>query len=207
MAITTFTELKTAISNWLIRSNLATRDEEFIVLAEANINSNLRIREMETSVSFASVIGTNDYGIKANIPRMMEIREVKLAITPKKTLDYLAPDVLTDLWEGDANGVPRAYTLSGDNFRIAPAPDSTNAQNLTIVYYKQQDIATDTTSDLLSRHSDIYLYGSLLQAVPFLKEDNRVALWRELYEAAVIAATGGDLRGMHHGGNQDSNSE
>ena len=38
MAISTFTELKTAVDNWLARTDLAGRAPEFIALAEARMN-------------------------------------------------------------------------------------------------------------------------------------------------------------------------
>lgn len=40
--------------------------------------------------------------------------------------------------------------------------------------------ATDTTW-LMGLHPTIYLYASLIQSAPFLKDDQRVATWRGLY--------------------------
>ena len=42
MAISTKAELKTAAANWLNRSDLSDRLDEFIELAEASLNMNLR---------------------------------------------------------------------------------------------------------------------------------------------------------------------
>ena len=46
MAISTKAELHTAVANWLNRSDLTDRIPEFIALAEAQLNRNLRTREM-----------------------------------------------------------------------------------------------------------------------------------------------------------------
>ena len=43
MAIGTYAELKTAVANWLDRDDLTDRIPEFIALAEAKMNRNLRI--------------------------------------------------------------------------------------------------------------------------------------------------------------------
>ena len=45
--------------------------------------------------------------------------------------------------------------------------------------------STVTTSWLLTDNPDIYLYGSLIHAAPYLVEDNRLAVWAQLYGAAV----------------------
>ena len=48
MAISTYSELKTAVSNWLNRSDLDLRIPEFIDLAEAGFNRMLRTRDQMT---------------------------------------------------------------------------------------------------------------------------------------------------------------
>ena len=45
MAISTKSELHTAVTNWLNRSDLTSRIPEFITLAEASFNRNLRTRQ------------------------------------------------------------------------------------------------------------------------------------------------------------------
>ena len=48
MAISTFTELKTSIANWLNRTDLTDEiADDFIKLTEADYNAKLRIRQME----------------------------------------------------------------------------------------------------------------------------------------------------------------
>ena len=49
MAISNYTELKTAVANWLDRDDLTDRIPEFIALAESRFNRLLRIRAMESS--------------------------------------------------------------------------------------------------------------------------------------------------------------
>ena len=48
MALNNFTSLKTAIANWLNRTDLTNEiTDDFIKLTEADFNSKLRIRQME----------------------------------------------------------------------------------------------------------------------------------------------------------------
>ena len=64
MAIGTYAELQTAVANWLDRDDLTARIPEFIALAEAKMNSNLRISLME-NVSTALIMsgGVRDYSL------------------------------------------------------------------------------------------------------------------------------------------------
>ena len=49
MALSNYTELKSAIANWLNRSDLTTEIAgDFITLAEADFNAKLRIRQMHS---------------------------------------------------------------------------------------------------------------------------------------------------------------
>ena len=47
MAITTYAELQTAVSNWLDRTDLTARAPEFIALAEASMQRDIRHYSME----------------------------------------------------------------------------------------------------------------------------------------------------------------
>ena len=51
MAITTYSELQTAVSNWLHRSDLTSYIPDFITLAETRIYREVRARDMETAFS------------------------------------------------------------------------------------------------------------------------------------------------------------
>ena len=51
MAIDSYANLKTALANWLDRSDLTSRLDEFIELAEARFADDIRIRAMETSAT------------------------------------------------------------------------------------------------------------------------------------------------------------
>ena len=56
MALSTYTELKTAIANWLNRSDLTDEiSDDFIKLVEADYNSKLRVRKMIESKTDYSI--------------------------------------------------------------------------------------------------------------------------------------------------------
>ena len=63
-------------------------------------------------------------------------------------------------------------------------------------YRKRPDaLSIDTASNwLLSDHPDAYLYGALLQAATWLKEQDDVVQWGALFTTAINAINGDDKR-------------
>jgi hypothetical protein len=55
------------------------------------------------------------------------------------------------------------------------------------VFYSKIPALSDsnTTNWLLTASPDIYLYGSLMQSAPYLRDDDRVGIWASLYQKAI----------------------
>jgi hypothetical protein len=57
-----------------------------------------------------------------------------------------------------------------------------------------------TTSNWLTLNApDVLLYGALLEAEPFIKNDERIALWLNAYNGAVKKIQDADARDRHSG--------
>jgi hypothetical protein len=76
---------------------------------------------------------------------------------------------------------------------IVPTPNA--ASTLEILYYEQPALlGEDFQSNWLTEYApDVLLYAALLEATPFLKSDERVPMWREMYDRAAQALNGEDL--------------
>jgi len=76
---------------------------------------------------------------------------------------------------------------------ITPTPDA--AYNLEILYYEQPPLLGDDlqTNWLTQYAPDVLLYATLLEATPFLKNDERVGVWQAMYDRAAKALSGEDL--------------
>jgi hypothetical protein len=61
MALTTYTELKSSLADWLNRSDLTSVIPDFISLAEAQMERQLRTRQMIVRAT-ASFAAAQDYG-------------------------------------------------------------------------------------------------------------------------------------------------
>ena len=197
MALTTYTELKTSIGDWLNRSDLTTAIPDFISLAEAQIERTLRTRQMivRANASFDAQYGA--------VPSdFLEVKSLKLTSTnPQTPLSFLSIDALdAEMTKYTASGKPKFFGVVGGQFRIVPTPDANYTTELTY-YAKLTKLSSSVASNwLLSSSPDIYLYGSLLQAAPYLQDDARIQTWATLYERALNDLQTADDRGSSSGG-------
>ena len=197
MALSTYAELKTSIGDWLNRSDLTTAIPDFISLAEAQIERTLRTRQMivRANASFDAQYGA--------VPSdFLETKSLKLTSTnPQTPLSFLSIDALdNEAANYTASGKPKFFGVVGGQFRIVPTPDSNYTTELTY-YAKLTKLSSSVASNwLLSSSPDIYLYGALLQAAPYLQDDARIQTWATLYERALNDLQTADDRGASSGG-------
>ena len=210
MAIGTYSELQTAVANWLDRDDLTLRIPEFIALAEARMNRTLRLALMlnvdQTTLGGATalVAGTRDYALPSGYLQMLDFH---LRTSPITTLSYLTPENMNRMWAGSQGGTPLAYTIFSDNasgtpikaVRLGPAPDS--AYDYSIMFYQKIDALStgSPTGQMLTNNPDVYLYGALLEAEPFLMNDQRVQLWATAFQESLRALQEQDNKDRHSG--------
>ena len=210
MAIGTYAELQTAVANWLDRGDLTDRITEFIDLTEARMNRVLRLQLMvnvdTTTLGGADklVAGTRDYALPSGYLQMIDFT---LTTDPIRTLSYITPENMNRMWAGSQSGIPQAYTIFSNNssgtpvptVKLGPAP--AGAYTYSMMFYKKIPALTpaNTTEAMLTDNPDIYLYGALLEAAPFLMNDERVALWATAYKEAVANLQEQDNKDRHSG--------
>ena len=87
-----------------------------------------------------------------------------------------------------ATGKPYYFTMIGgstNQLEVLPSPDSTYTSS--IVYYTRIAALSDsaTSNWLLAAHPDIYLFGTLVEAEPYLKNDERMPMWTARLDKAL----------------------
>ena len=197
MAIGTFAQLKTAAANWLDRSDLTDRIPEFIALAEARFNRVLRIRDMETvSTAISTAAGTREYDLPT---RFVQMKEFHLSTDPITPLAYITPEMMSRMQAGSSKSKPQVFTIIADKVRLGPNPDA--VYTTSMLYYQAFAALSDsaTTNDMLTNNPDVYLYGTLLEAEPFIMNDERVPLWLAAFEKAVSDIQNQDNKDRHSG--------
>ena len=210
MAIGTYSELQTAVANWLDRDDLTLRIPEFIALSEARMNRTLRLAIMlnvdTTTLGGAAALvgGTKDYSLPSDYLQMVDFH---LRTSPITTLSYITPENMNRMWAGSQGGRPLTYTIFSDNssgtpikkVKLGPTPDV--AYDYSIMFY-QKIAALSTgspTGQMLTNNPDVYLYGALLEAEPFLMNDQRVQLWATAFQESLRALQDQDNKDRHSG--------
>jgi len=113
------------------------------------------------------------------------IRDVYIQGTPRTVVQYLSPSTFSTNSRADEQGRPVFYTLRANEFEFAPKADS--AYTVQMLYYFKPEALSDSTAsnEFLANYPDALLYGSLIEAEPYLMNDARVATWANLYNQAV----------------------
>ena len=94
-----------------------------------------------------------------------------------------------------ATGSPEFYAdYDYQHWLITPTPAA--AQTLEILYYEQpRFLGEDFQTNWLTEYApDLLLYATLLEATPFLKNDERIGTWQQYYDRAAQALSGEDLK-------------
>jgi hypothetical protein len=196
MAITTYSELQTAVSSWLNRSDLNAVVPDFISLAEADINRRLRHWRMQVRAT-AQIDG--QYSAFPN--NWVEAIRFQITDGTPSELELLPQAEIVDRREDAANiaGRPRFYAITGSQFEFFPTPDGT--YNAELVYFGKVPALSVSapTNWLLSDHPDVYLYGSLVHSAPYLSDDARAQVWAALYQSALDGANLASDNARHSG--------
>lgn len=174
-----YAELQTAIADTLNRQDLAAQIPTFIRLAESQMD-----RELVTRQEFGIITMS---GVAESIGLPCDFGGV-LAMTsfgqPNRKIVYMAPDMIDEQWLS-SEGAPHYYTLTQSQVLFSPSAVFDGSMR----YWKRLPnlSATCTCNWLLDRHPDAYLYGALLHAAPYLKDDDRIGVWSGFFTSAIDA--------------------
>jgi hypothetical protein len=191
MAITTYTELKTTVADWLHRANLTAQVVDFIALAESEINTDVRLRKQETDETLTLSSGATTVALPARYSEPIRL-DIVIAGQDNRELTYVPPAQLTVQATTGSACEPDYWTINGSNIQV-PAP-ADQAYTLLFKMLADFDIATTGTNALLTKYPGIYLYGALLQAAPYMANDKRIPTWATMYSNLVAKANKKEAR-------------
>ena len=197
MAITSYTTLISAAKTYLNRSDISDAQiKEFISLAEASFNRVLRTRNQLTRST--SDISTQFVSQPSDL---LELSNIQLNSDPIVRLEQVSMSAIDTLKsQSSTTGKPRYFTITGPDFEFYPAPDST--YELEVIYYKTIAPLSDSNSDnfLITNHNVIYLFGTIVQAEPFLMNDERIGVWGSFLGKALEELRVSDERSQTESG-------
>jgi hypothetical protein len=182
MAYTSYSDLQTSVANYLGRSDLTAVIPDFIRFAETRLSRELRTRKMLKSATASMTAGDARVALPTDF---LEVRDLYTQGNPRMPVTYMSPSAFTRDARADESGLPVFYTVLSAEFQFAPKPDT--AYVLEILYYAQPIVLSSSNSSnvFLANYPDALLYGTLLEAEPYLINDQRSQTWALLYDRAV----------------------
>ena len=196
MGYTNYTDLQASVAGYLGRNDLSTQIPDFIRFAEIRLARELRTRSMLKSATAPTVGGDARVALPTDF---LEIRDLFVQGNPRMPVTYLSPSAFTRDARADESGSPVFYTVLASEFQFAPIPDA--AYTLEILYYAKPPVLSSTNASnvFLANYPDALLYGSLLEAEPYLINDARSQTWATLYDRAVKNISDADQGGEYSG--------
>lgn len=179
MALSTYAELEASLADWLHRSNLSDQIDDFITLAESELNADVHMRLMESDEPVTLTISTNAITLPARFIEPISL-EIILSGQANIPLTYQPVQRLSYNTDSGAAARPEYWTINGDSIEFPNLSDATYSMTFRMV--KGFDIASTGTNSLLTAYPGLYLYGALLQAAPYMTNDVRIPVWQSSYD-------------------------
>ncbi|CAB4144916.1 hypothetical protein UFOVP468_77 [uncultured Caudovirales phage] len=199
----TFTTLQQDVRRYLERG--ATLAEDAIVyeqiprlinLAERRIARELKIQGFINVVTDTLIVGQSVYqkpdrwrdtvSINIGTGDSYNVRKFLFTRDYEYLRSYWPDESLTEepVFYADYN-----YT----NWLILPPPDE--VYPFEVLYYELPVLLDDAnqTNWLTDYAPQVLLYASLLEATPFLKNDDRIPVWQQMYDRSAAMLNGEDL--------------
>lgn len=183
----TYTTLFNDISSYLERTDTATLDKipTFIMLAEQVLASEIKFLGNLT-VNQSTLVSGNPVITKP--ARWRKTVSINVTVDGESRPVFLRTyEFLRQYWPDEAQeDVPKYYAdYDYTHWLVAPTP--ADAYSFEVLYYEEVqplDI-TNQTNWFTQYAPQAMLYGSLLQAMPFLKNDERMPMWQAQYDKIV----------------------
>ena len=199
----TFTTLQEDVRRYLERGNSYASDPvvyeqipRLINLAERRISRELKVQGFINVVTGTFAVGQAVY---PKPDRWRDTVSVNIGTgaqnNTRKVVFSRAYEYLLSYWpDRTATEEPIFYSdYDYSHWLIAPTPDA--EYPFEILYYEIPPLLDDVvqTNWLTEYAPQLLLYGTLLEATPFLKNDERIPVWQSMYDRAAAMLNGEDL--------------
>jgi hypothetical protein len=199
----TFNTLKQDVQRYLERGATLAADPvvfeqipRLITLAERRIATELKIQGFINAVTTTLTVGDS---VIAKPDRWRDTVSINIGTGPsnnnRKTVYARSYEYVRTYWPDSAEtGEPLFYAdYDYNHWLIAPTPDA--EYPVEILYYELPQLLDETvqTNWITEYAPQLLLYATLLEATPFLKNDERITTWQTMYDRAAAMVNGEDL--------------
>ncbi len=195
-AVMTYDSLVNDIETYLERTDQQTLDKipQFIMLAEQIIAAEIKFLGNLTVATSTMVASDNV------IPKPARWRKT---VSMNVSVDGVRQPVLLRKYEylreytpdATVTGVP-AYFGDYDYTHWLVSPSPADAYEFEVLYYERiQPLDSSNQTNWFTIYApQALLYGSLLQAMPFLKNDERMPMWQQNYDQIIQTLKAEDVQ-------------
>jgi hypothetical protein len=188
VAITTYAELQAAAANWLVRADLTQRIPEFITLAEARLNRVLRARLAETEAALTATVGARTLPLPAGFAEPLALWIVSSG--RREAMRFIEPSLLG---ASSLQGRPCSWSIDGASLAFDRPCDQ--AYGLVLRMLAKFALSNaQPTNGLLTDYPDAYLFATLCEAGPFLRDDALAGAYEARLERAIGEINAKDAR-------------
>jgi len=194
-AAMTYDSLVSDISLYLERTDADTLAQipNFIMLAE---------QVLATEIKFLGNLITTTSTMTANDSTITKPARWRKTVSMNITVDGVRQPVLLrkyeflrNFWPNNTQTGTPAYYADYDynHWLVAPTPNSAYA--FEVLYYQRvQPLDSSNQTNWFTIYApQAMLYGTLLQAMPFLKNDDRIPMWKAQYDSVVNSLKSEDV--------------
>ena len=183
MAISSYSDLKAAVADWLNRSDLTATIPNFIALAEADINSHFDLRTVESDQLVSATPGSRYVALPTGFREAQNLW-INWPYGRGTPLRFVTPELLTTI---ATPGAPLMWCIDGDNIAFEKPADQ--AYSLTLRMIGGVGLSDTSPANLiLTNYPNVYLYGALREAAPYLRDPEASGLWEAKYADAITKA-------------------
>jgi hypothetical protein len=184
--ITGYTSLLATLQSYLARGDLAADVPGFVQTFEEALYRQPKNHgawmEQELSETIAS-------GVIAVPDDYLNLKNAYIDASPSTPLSLVGLDVMLGTYpRGQATGRPIWMARQRNEFIFGPQADS--GYDIKGTYWGKPVVLRSFAADaaahwLIVNAPDLVLYGSLLQAEPYIKNDSRILTWKTFYADAL----------------------
>lgn len=183
MALSTYSELQAAVASFLNRSDLTASIPDFIALAEADINSHFELRTIESDQLLSTTAGSR-YVQLPNGFREQKNLWINYVNGRSDPLRFTLPELLIT---STSPGTPVLWCIDGGTIAFDCPADAVYSLTLRMI---GSSVLSDgnPTNLILANYPNVYLYGALKEAAPFLRDSEMMQTWEAKYADAIFKA-------------------
>jgi hypothetical protein len=184
--IVDYTTLQTAVSDYLVRSDLSSFVAGFIQNWEERFYrqpknfGNWMESSLNSTIASSVIAVPDDY---------LALKYAYVDGSPASRLDRVSLNQIYGTFpRGGGTGRPSWIARDATNFVFGPEPD--DEYTIKGVYWAKPELMRSFAGDaaahwIIVNAPDLPLYGALLEATPFLQNDKRIPTWQGFYDMAL----------------------